>query len=114
MDYIISRSGIKKYLIPIRLLLQPFFNPIISKRKAFMINYFTYILFSNKLNQYYIGSTNNIERRLNDHNTGRSKHTSKGMPWNIVFTKEFESRTDAVRLEISIKKRGAARYLSDH
>jgi putative endonuclease len=44
-----------------------------------MKQYFTYILFSASLNQYYVGSTDNLERRLNDHNTGRSKHTSKGM-----------------------------------
>jgi putative endonuclease len=75
--------------------------------------YYTYILFSTKLNQYYIGSTNNLERRLNDHNTGQSKHTSKGMPWIVVFTKEFATRVEAVGLEMSIKKRGAARYLSN-
>jgi len=45
-----------------------------------MTVYYTYILFSHKLNQFYIGSTENIDRRFIDHNTGRSKHTSKGMP----------------------------------
>ena len=78
-----------------------------------MNNYFIYILFSEKLNQYYTGSTLNIEKRLFEHNSGKSKHTSKGIPWVLIFSQELANRTEAVRLEVAIKKRGAARYLAD-
>ena len=75
--------------------------------------FYTYILFSTKLNQFYIGSTQDLQSRLIYHNNGRSKDTSKGIPWNIIYSKEHTTRSDAVRLEIVIKKRGAARYLHD-
>ncbi len=75
--------------------------------------FYTYIIFSEKLNQYYTGSTQNLENRLNDHNTGRGKHSSKGEPWTLVFSQKFSTRAEAVRLENSIKKRGAKRFLDD-
>jgi putative endonuclease len=36
-----------------------------------------------------------------------------GIPWRIVFRKDFPSRSEAVQLEIEIKKRGARRFLAD-
>jgi putative endonuclease len=46
---------------------------------------FTYILFSDKLNKYYIGACVNLERRLYEHNIGHSKFTGIGMPWKIAY-----------------------------
>ena len=70
-----------------------------------------YILFSDSLQQYYTGSTNDLAKRLNDHNNGWSKHTSKGLPWKMVYSREYESRTEALKAENLIKKRGAKRFL---
>ena len=52
---------------------------------------FTYILFSEKLNKYYIGACIDLERRLYEHNIGHSKFTSLGTPWKIVYTEEYET-----------------------
>jgi putative endonuclease len=38
----------------------------------------------------------------------------KGMPWVIIYSEEFQSRSEAIVRESSIKKRGAARFLSDN
>ena len=70
-----------------------------------------YILFSESLQQYYIGSTQDLTKRLNDHNSGWSKHTSKGTPWILVYSEAFTTRTEALRKENIIKKRGAKRFL---
>jgi putative endonuclease len=51
---------------------------------------FTYILYSAKLNKYYVGACINMERRLYEHNLGHSKFTSTGVPWKIVYTKELK------------------------
>ena len=45
----------------------------------------SYILFSEKLNKFYIGACTNIERRFYEHNIGHSKFTSLGIPWKIVY-----------------------------
>jgi hypothetical protein len=48
-----------------------------------MGNYSVYILFSQKLNRFYVGTTDDVERRLQEHNEGTYKDafTSKGIPW---------------------------------
>ncbi len=75
--------------------------------------YYTYILFSEKVNRYYVGSTQDIEERLNRHKGGHSKSTKGKGPWPLLTSFSFESRSEAMPLETKIKKRGAKRYLDD-
>jgi len=66
--------------------------------------YFVYILQSIKNNRYYIGSTNNLERRLLEHGSGKTKSLKYLRPLKIVFKKEFGSETDARAIERKLKK----------
>jgi putative endonuclease len=75
--------------------------------------YVTYILYSSSLGKYYIGQTDDFEKRFKQHNSGQSKFTKQGVPWNLVWQMEFFSRSEAVKLETQIKKRGAQRYLEN-
>ncbi len=47
------------------------------------------------------------------HNAGRSKATKHGIPWMIIHTVEVDNRSEAVKLESTIKKRGIKRWLED-
>jgi len=50
--------------------------------------FYIYILYSESFNQYYVGSSENPWRRLNEHNTSKfNSFTSKYRPWilNAVF-----------------------------
>ena len=75
--------------------------------------YYTYILFSPKIKRYYTGQTEDLERRLEEHNRGKTPVMAKGIPWQIVYSERFHSREEAMKLEKFIKKRGAARFLND-
>ena len=75
--------------------------------------FFAYILYSESMAKYYIGQTNNIQQRLDRHNAGLMSFTSKGVPWHLIYFKEFPTRSEARRMELSIKKRGAKRFLQD-
>ena len=75
--------------------------------------FYVYILFSSSLEKYYVGYTDNVNRRLNQHNAGKGDYTSKGIPWFLVAAIECISKSDAIQLELKIKKRGAKRYLQD-
>jgi putative endonuclease len=79
----------------------------------YLLRYFTYILFSVSKGRYYIGHTENIRKRLDEHNRELNKSTKYGVPWTIVFQIKFETRGEAMKLENEIKKRGAQRYLED-
>ena len=73
----------------------------------------TYIVYSSTLDRYYTGHTNDLRRRLEEHNRGKTQYMAKGVPWMLVYSKEFATRSDAMKLESSIKKRGAKRFLAD-
>jgi putative endonuclease len=73
--------------------------------------FIVYILFSSKVDQYYVGHTQNIEDRLSRHNSGRSLSTKKGKPWNLVYTETFETRSEAMLREKAIKKMKSRTYL---
>ena len=46
--------------------------------------FYIYILFSDKTNRYYIGSTDDLDRRLKHHNAGSTPSTKSGAPnWEI-------------------------------
>ena len=72
---------------------------------------YTYILYSEKLNKYYVGSTTDITPRLEDHNRGKEKFTKTGCPWVIVYTEIFTELLDARRREASIKKQKSRKYI---
>ncbi len=63
-----------------------------------------YILKSSKNGRLYIGSTNNLERRLEEHFSGRSKYTSEVLPLVLVFTQEYESLLKARGVECWLKR----------
>ena len=64
--------------------------------------YYLYIL-RNKENSFYIGTTNNLDRRLQQHNTNQSNYTKNRGPWELVFSEEFSNRSDAMKREYYLK-----------
>jgi putative endonuclease len=72
---------------------------------------YTYILFSVKLNKYYIGACTDINRRLHEHNTGHSKFTSTGSPWVLKYSETFETLQEAKKRELYIKKMKSRKYI---
>jgi putative endonuclease len=72
-----------------------------------------YILFSEKLNKYYVGACIDIERRLYEHRIGHSKFTALGVPWVLKYTESFETLPEAKKRELYIKKMKSRKYIED-
>ena len=68
------------------------------------MKYYTYILHSETRDRYYIGSTMDLQQRLQRHNQGATKSTKNGRPWKIVYYEEFDNKTDSLKRENQIKK----------
>ncbi len=65
--------------------------------------YYTYILLT-KNNTYYCGYTDDVEKRFKQHCEGKgAKYTRANKPVKIVYTKEFENKSDALKEEFRIK-----------
>ena len=75
------------------------------------MEYFTYILFSESINKYYIGYTNDINRRLSEHNRVKGKFTDKGIPWKLVYSEHFSTKAEAQTREKQIKSKKSRKYI---
>jgi len=66
--------------------------------------YYVYLIKSiSHPNQTYVGYTINLKQRLAAHNSSRSIHTEKYMPWELVAFIGFKSRTAAKEFEQYLK-----------
>ncbi len=65
--------------------------------------YYVYILQSEKNGKFYIGSTSNVERRLTEHNSGKTKSLKYLRPLRLVFKQEYNNAAQAKRIEQKLK-----------
>ena len=72
----------------------------------------TYILYSESINKYYVGSTSHLFQRLEEHNRGKTPFTRTGIPWTLMYAITCDDNSSAIELEKKIKKRGAERFLN--
>ena len=63
------------------------------------MKYYSYVLRSLKNGILYKGSTQDIEKRINTHNSGKVKFSSKHMPSELVLFEEFQTRAEAINRE---------------
>jgi len=74
--------------------------------------FYVYIIYSQKLDKFYIGYTSNIQMRIHQyHNQGRSKFTSRGIPWEFSYSESFETEIEAVQREKQIKRMKSRKYI---
>jgi putative endonuclease len=56
----------------------------------------------------YTGHTDDLDRRLSEHNNGLNFYTRRGTEWKVIYTESFADRSDAMRREKYLKS-GAGR-----
>jgi putative endonuclease len=62
-----------------------------------------YILYSEESDSYYKGSAEDMETRLEEHNSGKIAYTRPGIPWKVVWTLEQETLIEARKTEWKLK-----------
>ena len=70
-----------------------------------------YILYSQGLDQFYIGHTHDLQDRLFRHNNSGSKATKKANDWKLVYTESFQTKADATKREYEIKQKKSRKYI---
>jgi putative endonuclease len=73
--------------------ISPFFITIVY------IMFYTYILYSAKIDKLYFGYTNDVSMRLQRHNSGSVTSTSRGVPWELLFYSCFDHQQKAMKEE---------------
>ena len=67
--------------------------------------FYVYVIHSNLLDQYYIGQTNDLRRRIDEHKTGKSKYTKRIDDWELIYYEAYTSRSLAMKREKRLKPR---------
>ncbi len=66
--------------------------------------YYTYIILTEK-NTFYCGYTDDVQKRFQAHLEGKgAKYTRANKPVRLVYQKEFDTKSDAMKEEARIKK----------
>jgi putative endonuclease len=77
--------------------------------------FWVYIL-RNPAGKFYVGSSDNPDRRLVEHNSdlGNKTFTHKNGPWELVWREPHPTRGDAVTRERRIKSMKSAKWIREH
>ena len=70
-----------------------------------------YVLLSIEYQKTYIGSTNNLARRLEEHNKGKERFTSIYKPWIPIYIEFYPNEKEARDREKELKTSSGRRYL---
>jgi putative endonuclease len=71
-----------------------------------------YVLYSEKFDKIYIGYTSNLEQRLLSHNQLATKGwTVQFRPWKLLYTEEFQSKTEAMKREKELKSQKGREFI---
>jgi putative endonuclease len=75
--------------------------------------YFVYILQSEKSGRYYVGHSEDWQKRLREHNSGKTTSTRNKGPWKCVYTETFSDKLSANQRELEIKKMKSRKYIEE-
>ena len=87
------------------------FESVILHNHYYTYLFSVYILYSQKLDRYYVGYTESLAKRLSEHNSGMSSFTSKASDWELKYSESFETRDQAHTRELEIKKKKSRKYI---
>jgi len=73
--------------------------------------YFVYVIESELNKRRYVGFTNDLKRRLNEHNIGKMKSTKAYKPWKIIYHEEALTRIEARKREKYLKSAAGRRKI---
>jgi len=66
--------------------------------------YHVYVIYSEQIKRKYTGHTENLERRLNQHNLGLlGTYTKNKGPWRLIYSEQFDTRSKAIGREKELK-----------
>jgi putative endonuclease len=71
--------------------------------RSFLFMYYIYAIKSKKDDRIYVGFTENLERRISEHNSGKTRSTKGYIPWVLVYKEICKTREDARKREVFLK-----------
>ena len=76
--------------------------------------YIIYAIQSSVDNRIYVGFTDNLDRRINEHNQGKTKSTKGFRPWLLIYNETVETREEARKREKYLKSGCGKEFLKNN
>ncbi|MFH0891824.1 MAG: GIY-YIG nuclease family protein [Candidatus Falkowbacteria bacterium] len=75
------------------------------------MKFFVYILYNKKYDKFYIGQTDNLRRRIFEHQNRLSVYTSKyNGGWHLVYQEKYDTRSEAMIQEKFLKNQKSKKF----
>ena len=70
------------------------------------MSFFVYMIVSKNNDKLvsYVGYTNNIKNRITLHNASKGAKFTKGKQWQLIYSKKYQNKVDAMKYEYKLKK----------
>ena len=81
---------------------EPFIFP--QTQNLYQMKCYFYVLYSPTIDKFYIGHTQNLKDRLIRHNQKSKGFTGSNSDWKVIYTEEFDNKSDAYARERQVKK----------
>jgi putative endonuclease len=69
--------------------------------------HYVYLIQSLKLDNIYVGNTNDLEKRLSQHNNGYNEATKRYAPYRLIYYEAYLDKDDALNREYKLKHHGS-------
>ncbi len=77
------------------------------------MNHFLYILKSSVFNKSYTGITNDLDRRLKEHNSGKHFYTKRHRPWVMIYNEKYDNLKEAREREKYLRSASGRKFLKE-
>ncbi len=84
-------------------------NPVRDK----ILMFYTYVIQSRKNKKWHTGCTDDLRKRLKQHNEGKSTWTKSGIPWGLIYYEACINKEDVRSREKYLKSGMGKRYLKN-
>ena len=69
------------------------------------MNFYVYMLKSSDIKPItYVGYTNNLNKRIKQHNSGKGAKFTRGRKWKLIYKEKYKTKKEAISREYYIKK----------
>ena len=75
--------------------------------------FYLYIIKSSKDGSFYTGQCQDLEERVSRHNKGYTRSTKSKMSWHLVYCEQYDTRSEAIKRELYIKKQKSRLYINE-
>lgn len=70
--------------------------------------FYVYLLQSDRDSSLYVGYTNDLKRRFDEHNAGENRSTKHKTPFQLIYYEAYRSQADAKHREWNLKRHAGA------